>query len=523
MFTKLFLAPCLLCFEPEAEATTLSDPATTDPDAPVENPTTEVVAEPAGTVAATTTLELTDEPGATAPMSEPEPEPIPGSAPVDPQTPDSPAKNAPAPAVGDDKPTIDVGVQAFLRGEGRFNPDWDNSGLGHGEHNGQILQRIRLQAKASYKWIAIFAQVQDSRVWGFEPGTAVSTGNTDLHQGYLELGGTHEKSGISGYIRAGRQRLVWGTQRLIGHLGWLPQARSFDAISGEIRYKDFGARAFVTILNRQQNGTNETEGYIVQNAGTQLYGGEIFGTIRPWFNVEVLMLALEQRATVDAPTTPRRQIYNPGAHIFGKIKGFQYDVEGNGQFGRAGGRDHRAWAFAAWAGYTFEKLKVKPGLRLGYNIASGEACTEDPPTCGGDKSTEFFNFYPTNHIHYGYMDLMGWRNMRELDARVYLSPHKSVKINLDYHFFQLHEATGAWKNAGGALVGRGFDPTNSKNNLGSELDVTLRISPLKQLWFEPGYSVFVPAGGGKNLLPGSDPQHFAWLWFIGTLGAPNKP
>ena len=138
--------------------------------------------------------------------------------------------------------------------------------------------------------------------------------------------------------------------------------------------------------------------------------------------------------------------------------------------------------------------------------------------CGGSKSTEFFNFYPTNHVHYGIMDLFGWRNLRDLEAGFNFVPAKPLQFVATYHFFQLHQASGRWSNAGGANVGIGWDPNNTENNLGHEIDAVLTYRPWEPLMFRPGYGVFLPTGAGSTL-GGPHAQHFAYLWLVFTMGA----
>jgi hypothetical protein len=63
----------------------------------------------------------------------------------------------------------------------------------------------------------------------------------DIYQAYAELGSV-EKS-IFG-LRAGRQELTFGDQRLIGNAAWTDTEHTFDAIRGTVRYKGYPARSF---------------------------------------------------------------------------------------------------------------------------------------------------------------------------------------------------------------------------------------------------------------------------------------
>jgi hypothetical protein len=50
----------------------------------------------------------------------------------------------------------------------------------------------------------------------------------DLYQGFLEY--TREYTGADVGVKLGRQTLVYGDQRLLGHLGWRDIARTFDGL-----------------------------------------------------------------------------------------------------------------------------------------------------------------------------------------------------------------------------------------------------------------------------------------------------
>lgn len=517
--------PLLLWSQAQA-ASVPSDPEAPTADVSVTDPA------PAPTASPPEGSTPTSAPSSTTP-SDPPPPPDPAPSPPAPSTvevvvapPAAPVVIVEAPvAPKPELPTFEFGVQGFLRGEVRGNPDFNNSN-DNGPDPALILQRIRLQMLARYKFITVFAQLQDFRTFGFEQSTVSNEGNTDLHQGYVEMGGKTESGKVGGWARVGRQEIIWGNSRLIGNLDWLPSARSFDGLRGHLDFGKFGVDAFAVILEFQQRfdvlGPDGEVARRVANNGTQLYGAQIYGNVHPLFNFEVQILGTEQRP-IPSANTRRMSIASPGARVFGASHGFNYEAEAHVQGGKSNGLDHLAWAWQANIGYALERVKTAPGLSLGYAMASGSECTGERVAgtaagCNAEKSKDFFNFYPTNHLYYGFADLMGWVNMRELHAKFSLKPHTAVSLVAAYHFFQLQESRGAWKNAPGALVGGGWSPTNEDHSLGHEIDITMNVKPFKQMMLQPGYGVFIPTAAGRTL-GGPDPQHFAWLWMIITLGS----
>jgi hypothetical protein len=204
-----------------------------------------------------------------------------------------------------------------------------------------------------------------------------------------------------------------------------------------------------------------------------------------------------------------------GARAWGEpVRGLSYDVEAHGQVGQLGGREHRAWAGAATMRGLAPLRPVAPGLQLGYAIASGHACTGEPGlACAPSTNRDFFNFYPTNHPHYGILDQLGWSNMRDAEVGLSVSDGEAFSISTTYHFFQLHQPRGAWRDAGGNLVGSGWNTGGAQPDLGHEVDVLLTARLWAPLWLQPGYGLFVPTGAGARLA-GPAVQQFVFLWVV---------
>ncbi len=516
--------------DPPAESSSVEDPSSeaspvepSSPDVAPGEPAVETVAEPEeakdDAVPAASSVETVE--AAEADESEAPVESEAGGTPPVPAeaVAVSPAEEA---RVEPEGPTFTPGVQMFLRVEGRINPDFDLSDNTPPDQV-RVLERARLQLRGTWGPVSAFVQAQDARAWGFEGSTVSNEGNLDLHQGWIDVGGASSSGTRSGSIRAGRQEIAWGSQRMIGSLLWAPAARSFDAVRLRGKAGPVAADLFVSML--APPSTFEVEDPLrpseppmtVQSRGNQLAAGMLSYAALPAFNVEVMTMADFADASPAAPARERR-ILDFGGRVWGTpVEGLSYEAEGHGQVGREGATDHRAWAWTANAKYVHDGERVDPGVKVGYSMASGSTCTADPSTggCGAAVDRDFFNFYPTNHIHYGLVDLLGWRNVRDLEVTGTLGV-AWMQAALGYHYFQLHESAGRWRNAGGGLVGAGWDPSNTEHGLGHELDFVVTMKPWKVLMIQPGYGVFIPTGAGKTL-GGSSPQQFLYLWLVATF------
>jgi hypothetical protein len=408
------------------------------------------------------------------------------------------------------EPKIKVGAEAWTRGEAFINPNLDTAA----DNKTNILQRIRVQATGTWGHLTVFGQLQDARTWGFEKSTVSNEGNVDLHQGYFQWQFEDESKKQNTYLRVGRQEIDLGNQRLIGSLNWAVTARSFDAVRlhTENRYFDVDA-AWMVLRGRGPYAAPDSSDPAQPTNGTHVGALRIGVHPAKWLNVDALTLLNHDDKGQKANSN---DIGNVGLRAYAKnIGGFEYEIEGNAQFGNNGGKAHQAWAAAGQAQYLFGvgQQHLNPGLRLGYVIASGDSAKKP------NKSQEFFNFYPTNHIHYGLMDLFGWRNISQVEATAVLAGDggKKGRLDLSYRFNQLQKSSGRWTNAVGGVVG--VDPTNSENTLGHEVDLQLTMKPFKPVFVQAGYGVFIPTGAGRTLTGAVDsgPQHNLFLWLIYNL------
>ena len=378
-------------------------------------------------------------------------------------------------------------------GEARFRLEWrDNADLDRGEDDDlrQGFMRIRLGLGAILKErYRLFVQVQDSRVAGEETSTASNQKNLDLHQGYAEI--------TQGRFRVtlGRQEWFYGEHRLIGNFAWNNVGRVFDGVRARYARDGF----FLDALAAQVSTTVASGA----SQGSELYGLYSQTAPRPGAEYEACWLAfadhLEAAGETGAPGSTR--INALGARAKDRFGKFDFVAEAVVQGGRALGDDLSAWAAAGQAGVTWgAALKVR--AFAGYDFASGD---KDP---ADGKHQEFFNFFPTNHLHYGYMDYEGWRNIR--------SPYAGVAFSRGRHFaqakahrFSLDEARGPWKDAAGIILGS--DPSGaSGTSVGDEIDLTYRFAWTDKATVEGGLSRFEP-GKFARLTRGEDASDWAYL------------
>ena len=366
-----------------------------------------------------------------------------------------------------------------------------------------ISSRVRLHA--SYELtpdFAFFLQIQDSRLLGSEASTASNEKNLDLHQGYFMV------KNLAGPLALtfGRQEMVYGDSRLVGNFGWSNIGRSFDGLRLTYLQSLYRADFWAMVTKVFGPNTGPDPAFSPSNNESQQFYGLYSSIKADPVSIEPYLMYLRDTgnaAEVDASgnlvspiTAPAARGQNRvtiGLRINGKGgKGIGDAVDFTGeaayQLGTMDARgttpksDISAYALAVKAGYTLP-LTLMPRLGVEYDRASGD---KDPTD---DRAQTFENLFPTNHIHYGIMDYVGWRNMQDLRFSLGIKPGKASGVGLDYHLFSLAEKADNWYRASGAPFFRS-PPGNSKSDLGQEIDLVAYTIVKEKLRLEAGYGHF---------------------------------
>lgn len=381
-------------------------------------------------------------------------------------------------------------------GEIRFRPEYrGNRDLDSAADDDlrQGFMRLRLGVGASLKdRYRVFVQVQDSRVAGEEVSTTSNQKNLDLHQGYVEI-----NPGPPGHLRVivGRQEWYYGDHRLIGNYGWDNVGRAFDGVKARYARGKF----FLDALAAQVS-TAVTSG---ASTGSELYGLYTQTAPRAGAEYEGYWLLFDDHVAVAGETgTPgTTAIHALGARVKDRIGRFDFVAEAAWEGGEFRGDDLRAHAFAAQGGAGFGAA-LKTRVFAGYDFATGDRNPAD------GKREEFYNFFPTNHPLYGYMDYEGWRNIKSPYAGISLARGRHF-VQAKRHDFSLDTARGPWKDAAGSVMGS--DPTGaSGTSVGSEIDLTYRFSWTDKALVEGGVSEFDPGRFARRTV-GSDVSRWAYV------------
>lgn len=355
------------------------------------------------------------------------------------------------------------------------------------------LNRFRVTARFSMKpWLSAAVQAQDARVEGRNGAItgAPFRDQLDLRLAHVDVG-AFEKSRLA--LRGGRQELVFGDQRLVGHGNWLNTARSFDGVRGVFRHKKLRVDGFAaSVVAIQMDDVNRSGG------GNYLYGADAPLAVLP--NAGVLEPYLFVRTAENLPTEtgPLGDLTSStsGVRLAGRLSArTDYNVETAVQRGSLGSDTISASAAHALIGRTIP-VGSKTYRAFGeYNFASGDDIPGD-----GTRGT-FDQLYPTGHDKYGLADQVGWKNIHHLRTGVEARPHAKLALAGSYHSFWLASATDALYSAGGAVLAR--IPTGAPDrHVGQELDIQATYTPSPRIQLHGGYAHIFTGPFLKAATPG---------------------
>ncbi len=350
---------------------------------------------------------------------------------------------------------LTLGVQTRLRAEGQH-------GLRFTEGNDQdfLLERYRLSTLIrATPWLQFYGEVQDSRSVGIPTHDPSYRDTLDLRQAYVGLG----KEGGLWDLRAGRQRLAFGSERLLGNAEWSNVPRVYDGARlalhrGADRVDLFAAsvvQADADHWDHHKQGNNLYGAYA--SIGSLITGSKIepyvLYRVAPSFGGE-----FGQAGHYDSSTFGLRT-----AGGFRKL--WTYESELIGQRGTIGASSLRAWSVLAQANRRISQLPWNATLATEFNYASGDRHQGD-----GQVNT-FDQLYPTNHLIYGLTDQQGRRNAENMRAALKLQPRKWLTVRAEERYLWLASKYDALYAFNGAISVPAVRGGAQYRDVGHEFDV----------------------------------------------------
>ncbi len=361
-----------------------------------------------------------------------------------------------------------------------------------------INLRTTLMARYRDGPIRFVAELWDSRVYGDDQGTPISTGEVnalELVQAFAEVGaGSFAGAGSSATIAAGRFAMNLGSRRLIAADDYRNTTNGYTGIRADIAWNSGWNATLIYTLPQQRRPDDlphlrrNAVGVDQEGFDLVLWGGLISRTeaLGPTM-IEGSFFHLGERDTPDRPTRDRsldtasiRLLRDPApAQIDG-------EVEVIGQRGHVSAtitptatrQDVRAWFVHADAGYTFiDPWKTRVSFE--YDHASG-----DKPGGSYGRFDTLFGMRRADLAPAGLYNAISRSNLISAGVRIEAVPDKRTDLTATFHSMWLAERRDSFSSTGvrdasglaGRFAGTQFDGRVRhliRPGLRAELDVVL--------------------------------------------------
>jgi hypothetical protein len=386
-------------------------------------------------------------------------------------------------------------LPAWLRFSGEYRlrlEGYTGGGFQDGSSDTYLLHRLRLDMEFLPRgWWRFHVQAQDARAFWRNTTPPPYQDTMDLRMAYMELGNAEKSVGL----RAGRQELNFGDQRLVGSSNWTNTARTFDAVRLRLRSGGYRLDAFASTVVQQVDGSFDRPFRVEADNLHGLYGG-IEKAIPKAVWEPYLFWHVTRNLRTEAGRPGNRDFKTAGVRGTGTLPlRFDYNLEMAWQIGSLGTDQIRAWAGHWQTGYTLPGSVWKPRLIAEYNFASGDRNPHD-----GLRGT-FDVMYPTGHDKTGLADQVGWKNIHDLRAGIQLRRGTGWLIAPIYHSYWLASPADALYTSSGTAIAQKPDGS-AGTRVGQEADISVLYTPNQRVTAGAGFAHLFPGEFLKKATPG---------------------
>jgi hypothetical protein len=357
------------------------------------------------------------------------------------------------------------------------------------------LTRVRVYGDLWYKdEYRVFVEFIDARSFNQDlPPLLIDDTGADLLNAFVEVK-AGELAGQPVYIRAGRQELLYGSQRLISTLDWGNTRRTFEGAKAYWHSEKVDVDLFWT-----RPVVPDPDRFDSSDANRNFAG--LWATLKPKEGTTVDAYLLNLSRSLPAN---RGDVFTLGGRSAGdKCDGrLLYDFELAYQFGDRGGKTVKAFAGTGGLGYRMKDVPFNPQFWIYYDHASGNRNPDNVPV-----DNTFDPLFPFGHYYLGYVDVVGRQNIHDLNVQAAFWPTAWIVSLIQIHSFRLDSATDALYSDSGAMLRR--DRTGrAGTDVGTEIDfyTNFHLSNHQDILF--GYSKLYAGDFIKATGPNVSPEFF---------------
>lgn len=338
-----------------------------------------------------------------------------------------------------------------------------------------------------------FVQLQSSLANGrISPGP-VEDNPLELHQAFFDINA--DLSARAKLIfRAGRQELLYGSQRLVAVRDGPNNRHSFDALRTILHSGNYRIDFLYGHYVKAEKGIFN-DGF---NPGTKLWGVyTVRNKLAMVKNADLYYLGLyKANAVFDDGEGPETR-HSTGIRIWNNGGNWRYDIEALYQFGDLGSKRIRAWTASVNSSYSFNEIKFRPEIGLKAELISGDKSK-------GDGKLQTFNpLFPRGN-YFGLAALIGPANLVDIHPSLSIYFNSKMNFDVDYDVFWRYSRYDGIYAVSMMII----YPAQGifEKHIGRQLAGSLVYRPNDFLyfrteftWFDAG-SYLQKAGAGKDIL-----------------------
>lgn len=371
-------------------------------------------------------------------------------------------------------PTLDVQT----RGE-------TSSGLFGGAASA-MLNRTRVGGTISATpWAKATVVMQDARQTG--EASWLQSNPLDVFEAFGEVASRTGRAGV----RVGRQRIEFGSERLVGDSDWTLLSRSMDGVRGWWGSERVSVQAFAAQVVQ------------VDTAAADPW----------WSDRRVAAVSLDVRGARDAHAfTPyalvsQRESSAGRRYTFGALTeralsdSLRVETELAWQRGQDAGRSVRA--FAGHYGLTWQDPAAlgRATIRAEYDHATGDRDAAD------DRVETFDPIAPDTGERFGLMDVVQLSNLRHVGVHLSFEPSRRTDVGVSFHRLFSDRVTDAVIGPGGVVAEASLDESGSRD-IGTAVDIRTQWRASRRAVLHFGLATFfggtltaTTAGGDRAWRP----------------------
>ena len=273
-------------------------------------------------------------------------------------------------------------------------------------------------------------------------------------------------------LRAGRQMLSLGTERLVGTRYGPNVPLAFDGARGIVQIG--AATVSVLAVRPVQLGPKSFD-------DTRSRSKSLWGAYATLPGLDIYYLGYRNARAAFGGRTGRELRHSVGARSFGTAGDWQWNIEGVAQFGRFGGNRIGAWTLGTEVGRSFPNAPFAPDAVMRFNIVSGDRRR-------GDRTLGTFNALFPKGKYFGELSPVGPSNIVSVNPRVAMTATPGVSASISgMAYWRYARADGVYDVPGNLVRAPG---TSKARFIGKEIEATLAWQATPELELSTSLSAF---------------------------------